>query len=81
MGIPGNCESVEQKSVVTKDGEPRYGRHPSEEDIAAFVDGRILPRRRNAIILHLANCEKCRRVLSEVVFSYSFVKDPSERKS
>jgi hypothetical protein len=82
MGVfAGILENVEQTSVVTKDREPRYGRHPSEEDIAALVDGSILPRRRRAIILHLIDCDKCRRTVSEVVISCSFIKKSSEGKS
>jgi hypothetical protein len=73
-----NVDAVERKSVTTKHGISRHGRHISSEDIAAFMDKNVLPKKRKAIALHLAYCERCRKIVSEVVLSQAAVTDPSE---
>jgi hypothetical protein len=69
---------VEQKSVRTRHGESTHGQHLSDEDVAAFVDNRVLARKRRMILLHLVNCEKCRKTVSEVTLSQSVVSNPDE---
>ena len=69
---------VEQKSVRARHGEAAHGQHLSDEDVAAFVDKRVLARQRKAMLLHLVNCEKCRKTVSEVVLSQTVVRSPDE---
>jgi hypothetical protein len=69
---------VEQTSVSAKHEKPIYGQHLSDDDIAAFVDKTILARQRRLMLLHLVNCRKCRKAVSEVVLSQSVVNDPDE---
>ena len=69
---------VEQKSVRTRHGESAHGQHLSDEDVAAFVDSRVLARKRKMILLHLENCDKCRKTVSEVTLSQSVVSNPDE---
>src|SRR5215475_7692104 len=37
---------------------------PAEEDIAAFVGGGLAPLQRSALEAHVAECARCRRLLS-----------------
>jgi hypothetical protein len=69
---------VEQKSVRARHGEATHGQHLSDEDVAAFVDKRVLARQRRVMLLHLVNCEKCRKSVSEVILSQSVVSSPDE---
>ncbi len=74
----GVVQDVEQKSVTMKHGDSTHARHISSEDIAAFVDDKVVSTRRQAIVLHLVRCERCRKIVSEVVLSQSAIKDPIE---
>src|SRR5262249_50231255 len=40
------------------------GSCPAEEDIAGFVGGRLAPPQRSALEAHVAECARCRRLLS-----------------
>jgi len=51
-------------------------RHISPEAIAAFVNDKIARKERDPIISHLADCPRCRKLVSKVVLSQVAVKDP-----
>jgi len=51
-------------------------RHISPETIAAFVNAKISSKERELIISHLADCPRCRKLVSKVVLSRAAVKDP-----
>jgi anti-sigma factor RsiW len=67
---------VPQETTVPE--KPKQVRHISNEDIAALVDQKISPKSTRAIIIHLANCEKCRKLASQVAVSQSVIKDPGK---
>jgi predicted Ser/Thr protein kinase len=43
---------------------------PAEEDIAAFVGGRLAPPQRSALEAHFAKCATCRRLLSALARAF-----------
>jgi len=51
-------------------------RHISPEVIAAFVNDKISRKERDPIISHLADCPRCRKLVSKVVLSRAAIKDP-----
>ena len=40
---------------------------PSDEDLAAFAEGNVLPEERRRIEGHLARCSTCREIVTFVV--------------
>lgn len=72
----GIVADVEQKYVSAKAGKSTDKWHIAAEDIAAFVEGKILAGKRSAIIRHIAFCAPCRKSISQVLLSQSAVKDP-----
>lgn len=46
---------------------PRAGAHPDLETLATFADGKVSVREKNAIVAHLAGCEQCFEVVSELM--------------
>jgi len=67
---------VEQKSLCAKHEEAISFQHLSECDIAALMDTAVLAQQRRVMLVHLASCRKCRKVLSGAILSQSFVSDP-----
>jgi hypothetical protein len=67
---------VEQKSLRAKHEEENVSHHLSEGDIAALMDTAVLAQQRRVMLAHLANCKKCRTILSGAILSQSFVSDP-----
>ena len=68
---------VEQKSLRAKHEEEDVSHHHlSEGDIAALLDTAVLAQQRRVMLAHLANCKKCRTILSGAILSQSFVSDP-----
>jgi hypothetical protein len=63
-------------SFVSRLRELNRDCHASDETIAALADPGIGPERREAVILHLSNCQRCREVIAHVVTSRSYVRDP-----
>jgi hypothetical protein len=62
-------------------GKPRQVRHISDEDIAALVDETLSARRCKQIVVHLANCVQCRKVVSETAMSQTVITDPDNSSS
>lgn len=54
--------------------------HISDEDIAAFVSGSLPARERNFVVAHLADCNLCRKIVSEAVASQEAVEALGKRK-
>jgi len=52
--------------------------HIPDDDIAAFLARRLLPRREEAVIAHLAECARCRTLVTEFQRSREFSSDPGE---
>jgi hypothetical protein len=44
--------------------------------ILALMDTAVLAQQRRVMLAHLANCKKCRTILSGAILSQSFVSDP-----
>jgi hypothetical protein len=53
-------------------------RHLANEEIAAFLACNISYAEREPVLRHLAACERCRKMVAEIVASQSAVKDPGE---
>jgi anti-sigma factor RsiW len=60
-----------QKLKVTK--------HPSTEEIAAFVSGQSTANKKEMVIAHLARCPLCRRLVAQVALSQDAVADSPDR--
>jgi hypothetical protein len=43
---------------------PTVGPHPDFDQLAAFAEGKLLPREREEVLAHLASCADCRELLS-----------------
>lgn len=41
--------------------------HPSDQVIAAFLDRRLSLAERNLVIAHMADCVRCRSIVTEVM--------------
>jgi hypothetical protein len=64
---------VQGRGAGDGDG-PRESRHPSEADLAGFLDGDLAAAERRRVVSHLDECAACRRELVEMrqmVDSYS----------
>lgn len=56
----------------------REVRHLANEEIAAFLAGNISCAERELVLRHLAGCDRCRKMVAEIVASQAAVKDPDE---
>lgn len=54
--------------------------HLGDEELAAFVSGSLSSRRRESVLTHLAECPRCRKIVSGAVSSEKAVKAPVKRK-
>jgi Putative zinc-finger len=55
---------------------PGAGHIPLEE-IAAFLERLVSPRKKKEIIAHLEECPACRTLVAQVILSKPFVQDPN----
>ena len=55
---------------------PGAGHIPVEE-IAAFLERLVSPRKKKEIIAHLEGCPACRKLMAQVVLSELFAQDPN----
>lgn len=69
--------TVEKRTASTL--VKREARHLANEEIAAFLAGNISYAEREQVLLHLADCDRCRKMVAEIVVSQAAVKDPDER--
>jgi len=64
---------------MTKRSGSKPRRHISNEDLAAFLEDRLSPQKKEEIIAHLAECPDCRQLVAGTTMSWKFVRDPKER--
>ncbi len=56
----------------------RSAGHIPDDDIAAFLARRLSPQREEDVIAHLAECARCRTLITEFQRSQEFSSDPGE---
>ena len=76
-GVEGQMESDFDKEIdilLRKEGSGRYmsaqGRdaaHLDADELSAFAENALPDRSRQAAVLHLAGCDRCRKILSDVI--------------
>lgn len=62
--------------MTKRSGKTR--RHHPEEDLAAFLEGRLSPQKKEEVITHLAECSDCRQLVAGTAISRKFVGDPDK---
>ena len=67
-----------REAVQTNTPKKKTLEHIDQEDVAAFVAGRLSLRARQAVIVHLADCPMCRRRVAQITLSRRIVRDPNE---
>src|SRR3954447_14250317 len=71
-------DALLRKTAESSRSGTASGEHPDADAIAAFVAGGLPPAARNAYTTHLADCDRCRKMLVLTAsFSEESVSDPS----
>ena len=47
--------------------DKKYTSHPTDEQLADFIDNRLLGNIKDEVMDHLAHCDECREVINEVI--------------
>jgi len=63
-------------TMTKRSGKRR--RHLPHEDLAAFLEGRLSPQKKEQVIAHLAECSDCRQLVAGTTMSHKFVSDPDK---
>lgn len=62
---------------MTKPPDDKLAQHIPEDDIAAFLAHRLSLQRNEEVIAHLAECPRCRTLVTEYERSQEFARDPN----
>jgi hypothetical protein len=64
--------------VAGKHTDRKKNRHPDTEELAAFLDNTISARDHELLIMHLAECIGCRKLVAQVVASRKSIQEPKK---
>lgn len=78
LGSADGPSNIEKNIVAGKYTDRKKNRHPSSEEFAAFLDNKDSAEQHEFVIMHLAECVGCRKLIAHVVSSRKVVREPKK---
>jgi len=63
-------------TVAGKHTDRKRPRHPGNEELAAFLDNKGSAKENELVIIHLAECMGCRKLVAQIVASRKSIPEP-----